>query len=177
MKIIPKPEAGEYSPSAAAYIALVPDDGRVIEHMQENLKAVQEVITSFPAEKLTWRWAEGEWTVKEILVHIMDTERILGYRALRFARNDFSELSPFDQDAYVSHSNINEREIADILEEYTAVRQASIALFNSLAEETFTRAGVVNGKRVSVRALAAMICGHELHHLDSIRTNYVRSPG
>ena len=103
----------------------------------------------------------------------MDTARIFCYRALRFARNDDTELPGFEQDDYVPYTQANKRKIADILEEYSAVRQATITFFNSLEEEALTRAGTVSGQRVSVRALVSMIAGHELHHLDSIKENYL----
>ncbi|MCB8978785.1 MAG: DinB family protein [Ardenticatenaceae bacterium] len=173
MNVIQKPNEGEYAPYAIIYIDQVPDDGLVVNHLQDNLKAVQTLVLSLPPEKLTSRWADGEWTIKEILVHIMDTERIFCYRALRFARNDDTELPGFEQDDYVPYTQANKRKIADILEEYSAVRQATITFFNSFVEETLTRAGIVSGQRVSVRALASMIAGHELHHLDSIKENYL----
>ncbi|MEO8954377.1 MAG: DinB family protein [Ktedonobacteraceae bacterium] len=173
MKKIQKPQAGEYAPYAIMYISLLPDDGLVLRHLLDNVKTMQELVLSQPEEKLTSRCAEGEWTIKEILVHILDTERIFAYRALRFARNDTTELPGFEQDAYVANSGANERSSEDILEEYTAVRMATIVLFKSFAEETCTRSGVVNGARTSVRAAAYIIAGHELHHLYSIRKNYL----
>lgn len=155
------------------YIGLLPDDGQVVKHLQDNLTTMIEFIRSFPAEKLTYRWAEGEWTIKEILGHIVDDERIYCYRALRFARNDTTELSGFEQDDYVIYSGANERDLEEILAEYRAVRQATITFFNSLEDKALTRAGVANGHLMSVRAAAYHIAGHELHHLHSIRQNYL----
>src|SRR5262245_60437068 len=125
MKKIPKPAEGEYAPYAIMYIGLLPDDGLVLEHLQNNLNIVIDFIRTFPEEKLTYRWAEGEWTIKEILGHVIDDERIYCYRALRFARNDTTELPSFEQDDYVIYSGANERTIEDILEVYIAVRQAT----------------------------------------------------
>lgn len=173
MKVIPKPEAGEYAPYAIMYISLLPDDGLVLKHLQDNLKSMTDFIHSFPAKKLTYRWAEGEWTIKEILSHIIDDERIYCYRALRFARNDTTELPGFEQDDYVLYSGANERDLEEILAEYTAIRQATITFFNSLEDKALTRAGVANGHLMSVRAMAYHIAGHELHHLHSIRQNYL----
>lgn len=172
MKTIPKPEAGEYAPYAIMYIGLLPGDDQVVKHLQDNLNTMIEFIRSFPAEKLTYRWAEGEWTIKEILGHIIDDERIYCYRALRFARNDPTELPGFEQDDYVRSSGANERALEEILSEYTAVRQATITFFNSLEDKALLRAGVANGHLMSVRAAAYHIAGHELHHLHSIRQNY-----
>jgi len=155
------------------YISLV-DEGRpVLEQYQANLHATRELILSFRPEQLARPCAEGEWTIKEILVHMMDTERIFCYRALRIARNDLTPLPGFEQDDYVPYSRANEREGEALLAEYAAVRQATLTFFESLDGQAILRAGTVNGNRVSVRALVWMIAGHELHHLNSIRENYL----
>ena len=103
MQKIQKPAEGEYAPYAIMYIDLVPPDGLVISHLQENLISTPEFIRSFPAEKLATPWKPGEWSIQEILLHILDTERIFSYRALRFARNDATELAGFEQDTYVPY--------------------------------------------------------------------------
>ena len=172
MKKIPRPKDDEYSPSAKSYIDLVPQDGKVLDHLAASLQTVKELVLLMPQDKLTYRFAEGEWTVKEILVHIMDTERILAYRALRFARNDATELAPYDHEKFVSFSGANKRKTEAILKEFASIRNATLTLFTGLHEAAFTRAGMVNWKRVSVRGLAYMILGHELHHLNSIKENY-----
>ncbi len=172
MQKIQKPTEGEYPPYAITYINLVPPDGLVLNHLQDHLKSTPELIRSFPPEKLAVAWKAGEWTIQEILVHIIDTERIFGYRALRFARNDDRRLAGFEQDAYVPYSGANRRSLGAILEEYAAVRQATLAFFDSLEEDALARAGQVGENRVSVRALAWMIAGHEIHHVNSIRDNY-----
>jgi len=173
MEKIQKPNEGEYAPYAIMYIDLVPQDGLVLKHLQEALQSTPKFILALPPEKLAVHWKEGEWSIKEILVHIMDTERIFCYRALRFARNDGTGLAGFEQDAYVHYSGANERDIAAVLEEYAAVRQSTLIFFKSLDEEALVRAGLVGGNQVSVRALAWMVTGHEIHHLNSIRENYL----
>lgn len=172
MKKIPKPATGEYAPYTMMYIGLIPDDGQVLQHLADNLQTMIEFVRTFPAKNLINRWAEGEWTIKEILVHIIDDERIYCYRALRSARNDTTELPGFEQDDYVRYSGANERDLEDILAEYKAVRRATITFFNSLDDAALTRAGISDGKIMSVRAAAYHIAGHELHHLNSIRENY-----
>lgn len=172
MKNIQKPEEGEYAPYAIMYIELLPDDGLVLQHLLDNVQMVKELVRSQPEEKLTSRCAEGEWTIKEILAHIIDTERIFAYRALRFARNDTTELAGFDQDAYAEYSGANARRIEDLLEELTAVRTATIALFKSFDEEVMKKSGLSNGYNLSVRSAVYQIAGHELHHVNSIRKNY-----
>ena len=173
MKIIQKPKPGEYPPYAAMYIDLVPDDGQVLNHLEENFRLTKDFILSLPQEKLLYRYAPNKWTIKEILVHIIDDERIYSYRALRFGRNDKTELPGFEQDEFARYSNANERELKNIFEEYEAVRKATITLFNGLAEETLAWKGTADGNEATVRALAYHIAGHELHHISFIRENYL----
>jgi uncharacterized damage-inducible protein DinB len=174
MRSIPKPAAGEYAPYAIMYIDLLPDDGRVLEHLQENLAVMRSLISTLPQAKLITPWAEGEWTIQEILVHISDDERIYSYRALRSARNDTTELPGFDQELFTAASDANQRSLDDIFEEYTAVRAATITLFKNLKDDVFARASVANGHAMSVRAAVYHIAGHELHHLNSIREHYLQ---
>jgi hypothetical protein len=157
MNFIPKPEPGEYTPYTLMYIRLVPDDGQVLKHLRDNLEATKAFIRSFPEEKLSTPHEPGEWTIKEILVHISDTERIFAYRALRFARLDATELAGFEQNDYVPVSEANKRNIESILDEYTAVRLATSTLFESFDEEVYTRTGIASENRVSIRALAYII--------------------
>jgi uncharacterized damage-inducible protein DinB len=173
MKKIEKPKEGEYPPYAVIYIGLLPDDGLVLRHLRENLKATTDFMLSLPEEKLNFRYAEGKWTVKEILAHVADDERIYAYRALRFARNDKTELPGFEQDAYALHSRANGRTVKSLLREFAAVRRATIALFESLDDEALARSGVANGNRVTVRALAYHIAGHELRHVNIIKERYL----
>lgn len=173
MRQIAPPQEGEYAPYAIMYIELVPDDGRVLEHMHNNLAKVRETFTALPEEKLIERCAEGEWTIKEILVHIIDDERIYAYRALAFARNDSTELPGFEQDPYVVNSGANDRSIESILTEYESVRMATINLFEHLPEEALERVGRANQHSMSVRGALYHLAGHEVHHLNSIKENYL----
>jgi len=173
MRIIPKPEPGEFPPYAIMYIKLLPDDGLLLQHLKDNLVATKNLILSLPPERLAYRYANDKWTIKEILVHIIDDERIYAYRAMCFARNEKTELPGFEQDDYVHFSGANEREISSILEEYEAVRNSTIALLNGLPGEAFLRAGTANNNRVTVRALANHIAGHELHHINIIKEKYL----
>jgi uncharacterized damage-inducible protein DinB len=173
MRSISKPAAGEYAPYTMIYIGLLPDDGRVLHHLVENLKATADLILSLPAGKLAYRYAEGKWTIREILAHVIDDERIYAYRALRFARNDSTELPGFEQDEYARHSRANEREVRDMLDELADVRRATVSLFNSFDDEALVRAGVAGGNPMSVRAIAYHIAGHELRHANIIRERYL----
>lgn len=174
IRTIPKPEEGEYNPYTIMYIGLLPDDGMVLNHMAANLEVVKALVGEFSDKQLTTPHQPDEWTIKEILVHIIDDERIYAYRTLRFARNDQTELPGFEQDDYARYSGANDRSIEDILDEYTHVRHSTITLFNYLPEPAQTRAGIANGHIMSVRAAAYHIAGHELHHVASIKENYLR---
>lgn len=131
MKQIEKPGPGEFAPDTIKYIGLLPDDGLVLKHLADNLKSTSDLILSLPEEKLIFRYAKGKWTIKEILAHIIDDERIYAYRTLRFARHDKTELPGFEQDDYAVYSGANGRDINDLLNEFATVRQATISLFES----------------------------------------------
>jgi uncharacterized damage-inducible protein DinB len=170
---IPKPKEGEYAPYTIMYISLLPDDGSVLTHLKENCASMKKFILSLPESKLLYRYAAGKWTIKETLVHIMDTERIFAYRALRFARNDTTALPGYEQNDYVPYSRANERSLTDIFQEYGAVREATLSLLESFTDEDFLRSGTANGNPASVRALAYQIAGHEMHHMKMIKERYV----
>ena len=170
---IPKPQQGEYAPYAEMYIKLLPDDGLLLKHLDKNFKRTKNFILSIPRNKLDYRYAPDKWNIKEILVHIIDDERIYAYRALRIARNDKTPLPGFEQDDYVPFSRANERKLKDIFEEFEAVRKATISLFKNLDEPAFLRTGIVNENKISVRAIAYHIAGHELHHTHIIKERYI----
>jgi uncharacterized damage-inducible protein DinB len=173
MKVIDKPGKDEYPSYADMYMRLVPDDGMVLQHLQTNGNMIKNLFLSLTPEKLLYRYAPNKWTLKEILVHLIDDERIYTYRALRFARNDNKQLHGFNQDDFIRFSRANERDLNNILEEYEAVRKATITFFNGLPDEALTRIGKTNESMASVRALAYHITGHELHHLNIIKERYL----
>ena len=174
LRVIEKPREAEYPAYAHIYSDLLPDDGLILAHLENNLRSTKKFVASIPKARLLHRYAEGKWTIKEILGHIVDDERIYVYRALRFARNDSTELPGFEQDHYAQYSEANKREITDLLDEFALVRRSTIAFFKSLDNTALMRTGVANGNRVSVRALAYHIAGHELHHMNIIRERYLR---
>jgi uncharacterized damage-inducible protein DinB len=175
---IPKPEINEYPSYSSIYIDLVPDDGLVLQHLIENFARVKAFISSLPEAKLYYRYAEGKWSIKQILVHIVDDERIFAYRALRYARFDKTPLHGFDQDHYARYSDADNRTLDSIFSEYEAVRQSTIALFNAFPQEAFMRSGVADGSanNRTVRAMAYHIAGHELRHMKIINERYLDSP-
>jgi uncharacterized damage-inducible protein DinB len=173
LKVIEKPEPPEYPAYAHIYIDLLPDDGQILKHLEDNLKSTRRFIASISKARLLRRYAEGKWTIKEILAHVVDDERIYVYRALRFARNDSTELPGFDQVHYAKYSEANKREVSSLLREFALVRQSTIAFFNSLDDAALLRTGVADGQRVSVRALVYHIAGHELRHMNIIEERYL----
>jgi uncharacterized damage-inducible protein DinB len=173
MKTISKPPDKEFQANEAIYAKLIPNDGLLLDHLLSNFDATKNFILSFPAGKLLYRYAEGKWTIKEIVMHLIDMERIYSYRALRFARNDQTILPGFDADKYILYSGANQRDISDLLNEFQAVRHSTIALLYGFTGEALLQTGVMNGHPVSVRALAYHIAGHELHHIDVIKDRYL----
>ena len=173
MKIIPKPLPGEYDPYAIMYIKLLPDDGLILRHLRTNAETTIQLLRSLTAEQWMHRYAAGKWTVKEILLHIIDDERIYAYRALRFARNDATKLPGFDQDPYAAASKANERSPESLMDEYTAVRNSTLSLFENLPDDAWMRSGTANNHSVTVRALIYHLAGHELHHLNILKEKYL----
>ena len=175
MRTIHKPKAEEYPAYSHVYMDLLEDDGRILDHMRQNLSDLEELVDNLPEEKLLYRYAEGKWTIKEILVHLIDDERIFSYRALRYARNDPTPLHGFEENDYAYYSQANERSLESIFSEYKAVREATIALFENLPEDALMRSGLADGNinRRTVRALAYHLAGHELHHVNIIKERYL----
>ena len=170
---IDRPGEEEYSPSSSQYIALVPDDLPVLQQLKENAETIIQLFHSLPAEKLEYRYADGKWSLKEVLVHLADDERIYAYRALRFARNDQHQLWGFDQDAYTRYAEAGARPLSGILDEYEAVRCSTLALYQGFPTPALTRIGRTDEFKCSVRALLYHITGHELNHLRIIREKYL----
>ncbi len=158
-----RPEPGEYAPYYEAYISLVKGND-ILGILETQRLQMAQMFAARSERDGNFRYAPDKWTVKEVLGHVNDTERIFAYRALRIARGDQSPLSGFEQDDYVRDGNFTERTLADLAEEFGCVRNASIALFRSLKKDAWSRRGVANKNEVTVRALAFIVAGHELHH-------------
>jgi uncharacterized damage-inducible protein DinB len=173
MRSIRKPRPGEYPAYAASYIDLLPDDGSILEQLSGNAAGTRELVGGLSEDRLTFRYAPGKWTIKEIVAHLADDERIYGYRALRFARNDATALPGFDQDSFARFSGANARSIDDLLAELEAVRRSTILLFAGFDDAALDRSGVADGNRSTVRALAYHIAGHELRHRNVVRERYL----
>ena len=165
------PKEDEYMPYYSKYISLVPEGG-IVELLKEQLSKTQSWLRGLSEAQGDYRYAPDKWSVKEVIGHICDAERVFAYRALCFARGDQSPLPSFEQDDYIKFGNFNSRSLADITEEFELVRRSTIALFQHLDSEAWTRRGTASNAEVSVRALAYIIAGHERHHLDVLHSRY-----
>ncbi len=172
-KIIPFPSKNEYPPYTEMYMKFVKKDGSLLDQMHESLDNAKKIMDAIPEERLNYRYASQKWSTKEVLVHIIDNERIYAYRALAFSRNDKTVLPGFDENLYVKNAEVDKRSIHSIIAEYEAVRRATIALFDSFSSEALLRIGEANHNKTSVRALGYHILGHELHHLDVLKRKYL----
>jgi len=145
----------------------------LLDALQLGAKETLSFFESIPLSKMDYRYSEGKWTIKDILLHIVDVERVFSYRALSFARAENSNLEGFDENVYAENAQANTRTMADLLEEYLAVRDASILLFSSFSEEALKRFGKANNAILSIGAAGFIICGHEIHHVQIIKERYL----
>ncbi|OYU96625.1 MAG: DNA damage-inducible protein DinB [Bacteroidetes bacterium B1(2017)] len=141
--------------------------------MQVQLIDTIDLVTSLDDETLKSAYAPGKWSILEILVHLMDCERIFAYRALRFARKDKTELAGFEEDLYAPASKANDRKILGIVKEFSLLRASTIELFQSFDEEMWAQTGTANGKTTKVSAIPYILCGHEIHHRNIIEERYI----
>ena len=158
-----RPDASEYAPFYETYVSKVKGSDIMSILEAQRLQMVQ-LFAARSERDGNFRYAPGKWTVKEVLGHMNDAERIFSYRALRIARGDQTPLPSFEQDDYVRGGNFGERTLADLADEFDLVRAASIALFKSLQREAWQRRGVASNNEITVRALAFIVAGHEIHH-------------
>jgi len=166
-------DSNEYIPHFRNYINQVEKDVGLIEGLELGFKNLYSFYESIPDDKLKFSYVEGKWTVKEIISHLIDAERVFCYRAMRFARKDNTPLAGFDENEYAVYSKANNRSISALLEEYRTVRQSTISLFKSFDNDMLISRGVAGGGEVSVRALGFLIIGHEKHHSNIIRERYL----
>lgn len=162
----------EYFAYYKPYIDLV-GDIQLIQALEKGLMNTKEFFASIPQEKELHQYEEGKWTPKEILLHIIDTERVFCYRAMYFARDEGSTLGGFDENVFGANCEANGRALEDLINEYIAVRTASIRLFESFSDAALKRGGKANNNVLSVRAAGFIICGHEIHHIKVIEERYL----
>jgi uncharacterized damage-inducible protein DinB len=167
-----RPEASEYAPHAKIYLDLVPGDDAVSalrQQIGQTLALFDGVDDRHASE---WSYEPGKWTLKQVLGHMIDTERIFAYRALRVARGDRTPLPGFEQDEYVATADSNARPLADLTEEFRIVRAGTLALVDGLPEEAWSRRGTVSGRELSVRGIVFTAAGHERHHFELLKERY-----
>ncbi|HYR83333.1 MAG TPA: DinB family protein [Terriglobia bacterium] len=169
-----RPDSTEYAPYYGQYIALVAD-GDIVATLAAQMETTLSLLRTLSEEQGGYAYAPGKWSIKELLGHVVDSERIFAYRALRIGRNDRTPLPGFEQDDYVASTDFNARPLKSLLEEFAAVRQANVQLFKHFTDEEWHRRGTANEKEVSARALAYIIAGHELHHLSTLKSLYLKA--
>ena len=170
---IARPEPGEYNPYYDRYISLVPGTD-ILGTLDTQRRHTLLLLSGRDEEDGNFRYSPGKWSAKEVLGHVCDTERIFGYRALRISRADQTPIEGFEQDDYIKNGPFARLPLEEIVEDYIAVRRATLTLFRNLEEPAWTRRGVANKNEVTVRALAYTIAGHELHHRRILEERYFR---
>ena len=167
-----RPQSSEYAPYYGTYVMLVPD-GDFLEILEMQLQDTKRLLQPLTEQQADFRYAPGKWSIKEILGHVNDAERIFSYRLLSIARGDETPLPGFEQDDYVKTANSSSRKLSSLLEEFTAIRRATISLARSLDDSSWLRRGTASGKPVTVLAQAFIIAGHALHHQRVMAERYL----
>ena len=162
----------EYADFYKSYIQVL-EDVELIEELEICLHDFIKFVQNIPMDKFDYRYEVGKWTIKEIIQHLIDSERVFTYRALRISRNDKTPLPSFDENDYAANSNGNTRNLQGLLTELAVVRQATLSLFNSFSQEQLTRTGIASNNEVSVRAIGFIIIGHQKHHQKIFAERYL----
>lgn len=167
-----RPDINEYVHFNDTYVPLVPE-GNITELLEQLQHTAVEYLSVLSEEQALYRYAEGKWSVKEVIGHISDTEAIMSYRLLRIARGDQTMLPGFEQDDYIAAASFDSLTIAELIERYVSVRRSTLSLLRTLKDDAWSRRGYANNAEVSVNALAYIIAGHELHHMNIIKERYM----
>jgi hypothetical protein len=167
-----RPAQDEYAPHYSKYVELV--HGNIMDALATQIEQSLTTLGAVSEADSLKRYAPGKWSLREVVGHVIDAERIFAYRALRFGRDDHTEIEGFDQDPYVASSGSDNRSWADLLTEFEIVRRSNVLMFAGFPQEAWLRRGKASGNPMSVRALAYNIAGHELHHMRVIRDRYLR---
>ena len=170
--MITKPTDAEYPDFYSGYIALVPD-GDVIKFLKKQKRMFIGLIDSIPEEQLLYRYEEGKWTIKQIVGHVIDTERIMAYRALVFSRGERQPIPGFNENEYVERASFNQKNIQDLIKEFAKLRESNLALIQNLNVDMMERKGNANDFFFSVRAIVYIIAGHVEHHINVIKSRYL----
>ena len=171
--MIQRPDASEYAPFYAGYVSQVPE-GDVLDLLARQIDDTTALIGGLSEAQASYRYAPGKWSIRQIVGHVADAERVFSYRALRIGRNDQTPLPSFDENAWMPYGNFDARPLADLLSELRAVRQSTLALYRSLTPEAIARRGVASQKEISVRAIIYITAGHERHHVKILKDRYLK---
>jgi len=166
-------QPSEYAPYQEAYIKLVSDEWSLTEEMEVSLHNFIHFVREIPMDKYEYRYAEGKWTIKDIIQHLIDCERIFAYRALRIGRGDTTPLPGFEENDYALSAQADRRSLQDLLNEFSMVRHANILMFKSFTKDDLMRTGSASGYTISVRAFGFLIIGHQLHHINVFKERYL----
>ncbi len=167
-----RPETNEYDPYYNMYISLI-EGNDVLSVLHTEPSEIRAIFSGVPEEKGTFAYADGKWTIKELLSHLIDCERMFAYRVLRISRGDETPIEGFEQDGYIENSNANNRSFAELLDEFDLQRRSNMLMFNNLSEEASKRTGTANEKSISVRALIYTMAGHVRHHIRILNERYL----
>ena len=166
-------QADEFAPYHSAYISTVDDTWTLVEGLEVSVHEFIKFVQDIPMGKHDYRYAEGKWTIKDIIQHLIDAERVFSYRAMRFSRGDSTELPGFDENSYVENAHGNERSLQSLLTEMSALRHATLLFFKSLTHEDLMKRGMASGYSVSVRALGFLVIAHQKHHTKIFQERYL----
>ena len=166
-----RPDSTEYGSWYAGYVSLVPEED-VLSAIETQSSETQKLIASVGEDRASYRYAEGKWSIKEVIGHLTDAERVFGYRALCFSRGDQNALPGFDENGYVRTANFDSWRVGDLAEAYALNRRANIVFFRNLPPDAWDRRGIASENPVTVRALAYIIAGHDRHHVKVLRERY-----
>ncbi len=167
-----RPDPSEYAPYYGRYIEQVPERP-IVDVLRTQVRGTLDLLRSLPEAKGDHRYAPGKWTIKQVVGHVVDAERVFGYRALRFGRGDPTPLPGFEQDDYARDGGFDARTLRHLTDELEAVRRATVHLYEGFSEEDSLRKGIASSNPVSVRALAYIIAGHEIHHVKILKEKYL----
>ena len=170
----PRPGADDHAPYYGVYVRQVPD-GDVLETLARQVGSTVALLTPLDETQAAYRYAPGKWSVKEVLGHVIDVERVFAQRALHFARNDAAPLPSMEQDGWVKTGYFDRRTLASLLEEFSAVRQASLAMFHGFDSEAWVNSGSASGVGFTAGSIPYIIAGHELHHRKVLEARYLSS--
>jgi len=170
---IPRPQTADYPLYYHTYVDQLPEQGDVLDLLEIQATELQNLLGNLDDARAEQAYAEGKWTIKELLQHMLDSERIFAYRALCIARGESASLPGFDENMYAESSNANVRSLNDMLEEYNLARKSNLYLFRGFTDEVLENVGTANNKEIKLSALIHVIAGHELHHINILKTRYL----